>query len=62
MKLVAQNNKHEQIKLGKDFKLQEKNLNTPEDIENYNVLKTRLENRYEHITEEIKIRRRFKWY
>ena len=62
MKLVAQNNKHEQIKLGKDFKLQEKNLNTPEDIENYNVLKTRLENRYEHITEKIKIRRRFKWY
>ena len=62
MKLVAQNNKHEQIKLGKDFKLQEKNLNTPDDIENYNVLKTRLENRYEHITEEIKIRRRFKWY
>lgn len=62
MKLVAQNNKHEQIKLGKDFKLQEKNLNTPEDIENYNVLKTRLENRYEHITKEIKIRRRFKWY
>ena len=55
-KIVAQNSKQEQIKLEKDLKLLEKNLNTPKDIENSDIPKNRVENIYEHISKGIKIK------
>ena len=61
-KIIAQNNRQEKVKLEKDLKLLEKDLNTLEDIENHNVLKNRLENIYKHITKGIKIRSRCQWY
>ena len=56
------NNNQEQKKVEKYFKLLEKNLNAPKDIENYNVLKFPLVSVYKQITKGIKIRTRCQWY
>ena len=61
-KRLSKTKKVEQIKLEKEIKNIEQNLNSPEKIQQYDSCKARLEEIYENIAEGIKVRSRCQWY
>ena len=55
LKKISKTKKVEQIKLEKEIKNLEQNLNSPEKLQKYDSCKARLEEIYENIAEGIKV-------